>query len=139
MPKTKREDYNGYMRRYMLRRYHLRRREAIKKLGGSCRRCGETKGLQFDHKDPKKKSFGLWCKTVSEEKFQKELKKCQLLCWRCHRDKTLEDLGRKPAKGTHGTLSAYPYCGPPKCPSCKAAKTEYMRKYFRKYPEKRQR
>lgn len=131
---TKREDYNGYMRKFMLAKYHRRRREAIRKLGGRCALCGSKRKLEFDHRDPSKKSFSLWSGTVSEERFQMELKKCQLLCQVCHRDKTLRDLGRKLAKGTHGSLSAYPYCGPPKCSACRKAKSDYMREYYRKNP-----
>lgn len=35
----------------------------------------------------------------------------------------------RPAKGTHGTVSAYRYCGPPKCDECKAAKAEAQRRW----------
>lgn len=126
---TKRQDYNGYMRRFMKRRYHRRRKKAIQELGGICISCGSKKKLEFDHRNPKSKSFGLWCRSVSEERFSLELKKCQLLCSKCHLLKTLSDLGRRLHKGTHGTLSAYPHCGPPKCKACKAAKAEWFRGY----------
>jgi hypothetical protein len=118
-----REQYNAYMRDYLLRRYHERMEEARRRLGGKCARCPSVDDLQLDHKDPKTKSFTiakLW--SVSRERFDTELLKCQLLCPPCHTEKTLEDLGRKRARGTHGTVSSYRYCGPPKCESCKAAK-----------------
>jgi 5-methylcytosine-specific restriction endonuclease McrA len=117
-----------YMRDYMLRRYHRRRNAAIKFLGGKCA-CGETEGLQFDHKDRRKKSFTiakLW--GVSESRFWVEIAKCQLLCDDCHEKKTLADLGQVSAKTTHGTLSSYRYC---KCAVCREAKAEYMRNYIR--------
>jgi hypothetical protein len=125
-----REQRNAYMAAYMKAWYDRRRAEAIAKLGGQCVRCGTTENLEIDHKDPatvdrrmRQGRGGMW--TASEERFQAELAKCQLLCHSCHRSKTLEDRGFKPAKGTHGTLSAYRYCGPPKCEECKAAKREY--------------
>jgi len=58
----------------MLAKYHRRRREAIKKLGGRCVLCGSKKNLEFDHRDPKKKSFSLWSSSVAEARFQVELK-----------------------------------------------------------------
>lgn len=36
------------------------------------------------------------------------------------------------AKGTHGTISAYRYCGPPKCEECKRAKRDAMRAWMAK-------
>jgi 5-methylcytosine-specific restriction endonuclease McrA len=137
--KTK-EEYNAYMAKYMRERIARRRAEAIKQLGGKCVRCGTTENLEFDHidrttKDPRCGSRNglrgtMW--TFSEKRLQAELEKCQLLCKDCHWEKTLEDLGRTSAKGTHGTLSAYRYCGPPKCEECKAVKREYMQSY--EYP-----
>ena len=112
-----------YMRVYMLNRYHKRRNEAILELGGHCRECGTTERLELDHKDPAKKQFSLsraW--SVSEVRFREELAKCQLLCVDCHAIKSILESGRTPAKGTHGTVSAYRYCGPPKCAACKDAK-----------------
>src|SRR3989304_5941083 len=101
------ESYNAYMNKYMTKRYHSRRRRAIKSLGRRCVRCGSTKRLEFDHRNRRHKSFGLWSKTYSEKKFVKELKKCQLLCKKCHIEKSILERGYKVAKGTHGTLSAY--------------------------------
>ena len=129
---------NEYMRNYMKDWYNRRHAEAITKLGGRCAKCGSTRRLEIDHKDPatvdrrmRGGRGGMW--TASEERFQAELAKCQLLCHDCHVAKTLEDRGFKAAKGTHGTLSAYQYCGPPKCEECKAAKRAYMQEYMRTY------
>ncbi len=111
------------MRVYMLRRYNERMKEARTLLGGKCVRCSETNGLQFDHIDPKTKSFTIgqmW--SVSKELFDIEIRKCQLLCQRCHEEKTLVDKGQKSAKNTHGTLSSMRYC---KCELCKKVKSDY--------------
>lgn len=121
-----REAYNAYMRQYMKDWYDRRHAEAVALLGSHCAQCPETQDLQFDHIDPATKSMTIakmW--TASEERFQAELQKCQLLCALHHLEKTLAELGRKSARGTHGTLSAYRYCGPPKCDACRAVKSAY--------------
>lgn len=130
MPHKNKDEFNAYMRKYMLDRYRKRMAKAIQELGGKCVICGKTEELQFDHKDKKTKSLTLgkmW--SVSELKFQEELKKCQLLCRKCHEEKTREELGRKSARETHGTLSSYRYC---RCPECVKAKTDWCREYKRK-------
>lgn len=134
---TKREDYNGYMRKFMLRRYHKRRRDALRRLGGCCAKCGSRRKLEFDHADPNKKSFGLWCRTVSSLRFEAELKKCQLLCGPCHRKKTCDDNGWVYSVGVHGTPGNARRCGPPKCKACALAWREYQREWRRgKYPKR---
>lgn len=126
----KSEDYNGYMREYMARAYHKRIEKAIADAGGKCVICGSVDGLQFDHMDPGTKVANITTMySASVEKFQTELAKCQLLCEKCHSSKTLAENGLSSAVGTHGTLSAYRYCGPPKCDACREANNEYMRKW----------
>lgn len=44
----------------------------------------------------------------------------------------------KQAKGTHGTISAYRWCGPPKCEACKKAKREAMRAWLKSKHENTQ-
>lgn len=73
-----------------------KRRKKVKELaveykGGSCERCGYNKcieALDFHHKDPKEKDFGIAQKgeTRSFEKIKIELDKCLLLCANCHRE-----------------------------------------------------
>lgn len=61
-------------------------------LGGRCTRCGTTRKLQFDHVDPKSKKFLI--SSFKDRKWQrtlKELKKCQLLCEKHHREKSASD------------------------------------------------
>ncbi len=69
-----------------------RRAAAIERLGGVCAKCGSTDKLQFDHIDPASKHARIakmW--TASKAKFEAELAKCQLLCEKCHREKTFSD------------------------------------------------
>lgn len=62
--------------------------KAIAYLGGSCQICGYNKcidALVFHHRDATSKSFTIskWL-TLSFEKIQQELNKCDLLCANCH-------------------------------------------------------
>lgn len=120
-------DRKEYMREYMLNRYHRRRKEAIEKLGKKCKNCGKTENLDIDHIDPNTKSFTIArCGSASEERWQQELEKCQLLCKSCHNAKTLKDNGQVSAKEVHGTLSSYRYC---KCDLCREAKSRHNKEY----------
>jgi hypothetical protein len=122
-----REDYNEYMRKYYYERYYRRKAEATEKLGGYCKKCGSMDSLDFDHIDPNTKEFtitDMW--NLSNERFWKEVGKCQLLCRPCHVEKTRQDFGSLNAKETHGTLSSYKYC---KCAECRMAKSGWMKTY----------
>ena len=78
-------------------RYYENRRQCIDKLGGKCVECGTTEFLQFDHIKPSEKSFAISetlhfsPKKKKEVKFDEELDKCQLLCPKCHLEKTKND------------------------------------------------
>ena len=88
-----RECYNSYMSEYMLRRYHEKRADILGRLGGECVWCGSKENLEVDHIDPKNKSFTiskLW--SMSEATVRKEVDKCQLLCYNCHREKSGGDI-----------------------------------------------
>jgi 5-methylcytosine-specific restriction endonuclease McrA len=82
------------MAEYMIRRYHQRRAEAVKILGGCCASCGAIEeDMVFDHVNWRDKAFPiskLW--SVSRAKFLAELAKCQLLCRSCDKEKTRKDL-----------------------------------------------
>ncbi|MEI6849498.1 MAG: hypothetical protein WCK29_00510 [archaeon] len=74
---------------------------AIEKAGGKCIICGYNKYpevLEFHHKDPSKKEFGIGQNglTRSWARVQKEIAKCNLLCANCHREQHIE--GRKNKK-----------------------------------------
>ncbi len=64
---------------------------SIAYLGGKCSICGYNKyigALEFHHKDPNQKDFGIGEKgyTRSWEKIKIELDKCILVCANCHRE-----------------------------------------------------
>lgn len=132
-----REKYNAYMREYLKNRYYARRRQCIEILGGVCARCGVSGALDIDHITPSKKSFNVsprWSKPW--EQILEELKKCQLLCRKCHAQKGREDAG-DPRHGSerHGTITcAKNYrcsCGP-----CRRVLNEYQNRYQKKYRER---
>lgn len=125
MANRNRESYNAYMREYMLRRYHVRKAEAIAFLGGKCVCCERRHDLQFDHKDRATKSFTiakLW--SLSEKRFWDEIMKCQLLCQEHHNDKTILEMGFQKAKGVHGAPNSHRYC---KCSVCMESWRQYQR------------
>lgn len=124
-----------YMNDYMKNRWKERRIKAIKKLGGKCVKCPSVENLEFDHIDPSSKIRNVaQMSSMSEEIFWLEVSKCQLLCFECHKAKTLIDLDHVNAKTTHGTLSSYRYC---KCDLCKQAKADYMKNYNKTHVRKR--
>ena len=121
-----------YMRVYMLERYTRRRQQAIRALGGKCKRCSSKDDLEFHHKSRRKSGDFVIAKkivSVAEDRLQDELKKCVLLCKGCHVAQTAKERGFRLARGTHGTISAYRYCGPPKCEACKKAKRDHHRQW----------
>ena len=69
----------------------MKRKEVlIEMLGGKCVSCGAIENLQFDHIDPTTKSFSIAKKYICKAVFE-EVRKCQLLCYNCHLEKTAED------------------------------------------------
>lgn len=73
-----------------------RRRQKLREMareykGNKCAVCGYKKcpsALEFHHRDPKKKDFGLSVKglTRSWDKIKEEIDKCTLICANCHRE-----------------------------------------------------
>jgi hypothetical protein len=64
-----------------------RKLRAIEYLGGACSICNYKKSpraLQFHHKDPSQKDFGIGSTNVSWKRTVKELDKCILVCSNCH-------------------------------------------------------
>lgn len=82
-----------------------------------CVKCGEAEiiFLDFDHIDPKTKSFNIPAMTngtAAWEAILDEIAKCQVLCVKCHRRKTLENkdyLNRTNTDG--GRADPNPYLG----------------------------
>ena len=74
----------------------VRRRRRVKAIlvaeaGGACERCGYDRSpaaLQFHHRDPATKDFGLSQAGVARslERCREEARKCTLLCANCHAD-----------------------------------------------------
>ena len=60
--------------------------------GGCCEKCKYHKNLralEFHHKNPKLKSFGISYTTIASKSWKRileEIDKCQLLCSNCHRE-----------------------------------------------------
>lgn len=79
-------EYNARMNEIMKAKYFKRRNAAIDQLGGKCVDCGISYGLEFDHIDPSNKTYNIAqiFSSHSEEKLQKEIKKCVLRCIACH-------------------------------------------------------
>jgi len=77
--------------KYSKERRDNQRKILLERLGGKCAHpgCNETKNLQFDHIDPKTKSFVISTYlSCSMEKLIPEVDKCQLLCPKHHLEKT---------------------------------------------------
>lgn len=74
---------------YARSRYHHRKEKIIADLGGKCVVCGNTEGLELDHKDPTTKKYELYelC-MLGEQKYRLEIDKCQLLCDKHHIEKS---------------------------------------------------
>lgn len=64
----------------------------VKLLGGKCTKCGYNKNLsalEFHHRDPEEKEFGLDVRRFANNSIEKvtpEVGKCDLLCANCHRE-----------------------------------------------------
>jgi hypothetical protein len=106
----------------------------ISYLGGKCAKCDCIDGLQFDHINPKTKSFGVsenWGR--SWDILVKELDKCQLLCREHHKEKTKanKEYGGGQNKFTecpHGTVYGYSGRWKCRCDLCRKAKSDAYKK-----------
>lgn len=80
--------------------YHSQTKRALKRklvfiqmLGGKCSICGYDKNmaaLEFHHRDSNEKNFPLSVRELSntrEDLLLEELKKCDLICSNCHKEK----------------------------------------------------
>lgn len=116
--KQHREAQNSY--------YYTLRAMYIERLGGFCRKCGSKERLEFDHVDPASKSFDVSLfASMARERVDEEMKKCQLLCFTCHNEKTQ---GEIESRRRHGTTCMYQR-GNCRCGECRAANEEYRRSW----------
>lgn len=90
---------------------------------GPCKHCGSNERLEVDHIDPKTKvHHSVW--TWGDERRTKELAKCQVLCFLCHRLKTNAERGWK----MHGELMWQKGC---RCEECVKVHEKKLRKAAR--------
>ena len=114
------ENYNAYMRKYMLDRYFKVREKILILLGGKCSLCDSTENLEIDHIDYKEKKFNIAkFHSVTEEKLLEEVAKCRLLCADCHHKKSIEERGYN-SRYQHGTHVCYRH-GKCRCDLCREA------------------
>ena len=91
---------------------NLVREILIEKLGGKCVECGCTKELEFDHIDPSTKSFNIAAGyTKPKEVLLSEVAKCQLLCNKCHIEKSKRDNKFRPKTCAGGRPLKYKNLG----------------------------
>lgn len=77
------------MRSYQLRWIQKRRKAWLDK-NGPCRKCGSDLNLEVDHINPNEKvTHRVW--NWPEERRNSELSKCQVLCEKCHKQKTSQE------------------------------------------------
>ena len=125
---------NEYMREYMAKRRATRRNKLVELSGSRCKVCGRDDQLEFDHRDNATRSFrlsgkgldGPWPRLIEEHA------KCDLLCYRCHRTKTIEngESGgghNKLIDWPHGTMQRY-MADKCRCIDCKYARMLYRNK-----------
>lgn len=76
-----------------------RKIKLIKMKGGCCENCGYNKNLaalQFHHRNPHEKTFGLDVRKLSNTRWDSiliEAEKCDLLCGNCHMEEHYPDMG----------------------------------------------
>lgn len=119
----------GERRKEYQRLYVAKRRAAYFK-DRHCVKCGSKERLELDHIDPSTKiSHNIW--SWSEIRRSEELAKCQVLCYDCHKLKTVEDcrlMFIKPfSERKHGTNKTYSQfkC---RCELCLQWKIDYRAK-----------
>lgn len=121
----------GYKDPAKKREYQLewikKRRDSWLIENGPCILCNSWENLEVDHIDPSTKSIEparIW--SLSAPKRTLELSKCQVLCDKCHLEKTRSELAYIPP---HGTRARYSRKDEHKCRCslCREASSQYER------------
>jgi hypothetical protein len=124
--KVARHPRADYMREYMRNRYHQKRQQMIDELGGKCVNCGDVNNLHIDHIDASKKTMrAADIHSVNDKKLNEEKKNFQLLCEKCHKEKTKDAWDFGVPKTEHGKIWMFRKykC---RCPECIAAYKKYL-------------
>ncbi len=110
------------MAEYMLKRYHTKMTDAKEQFGNFCSLCGSSEQLEFHHINQADKAFTISSKmlSLSDEKIQAELEKCQLICNYCHKQ-------QHASSAPCGTAQRY-WRGC-RCELCVEANTIHVRQY----------
>ncbi len=76
-----------------IKEYRKKRKDfSLDYLGGKCVKCGEIKNLHFDHINPDNKFKEISSLYTSNiQTLKDELDKCQLLCYECHNEKSINE------------------------------------------------
>lgn len=84
------ECYRANKRHKMKAVYWERRNAALVLLGGKCVDCGAADQLEFDHIDASEKEYHInsLFSGGRRDKLMKELAKCVLRCYECHKTKS---------------------------------------------------
>jgi hypothetical protein len=84
------EEYKKKFAAYQRARYAKKKAIVVESMGGKCVDCGFTKGLEFDHVDPKLKLHNITRIIIGgkAEALAAELAKCVLRCVACHQHMT---------------------------------------------------
>lgn len=108
---------HGETKRAYQREWVRKRREAFFE-GKTCVKCGSTERLELDHIDRSTKvSHNIW--SWSESRREVELAKCQVLCYDCHKAKSVAESIQWLGVAQHGTQSKYTLgC---RCDACRVA------------------
>jgi hypothetical protein len=106
---------------YMRNVYNTRRAAWIEAQGGKCATCGSSSDLEIDHIDPSEKSFEIsrvWTRRTDTR--ETELAKCQVLCAKCHQEKTTAQVAVEHGGGIRGKHGC-------RCDKCRLATNKYLR------------
>lgn len=107
-----------------MQRYRTRRQDFIESRGGKCESCGSTERLEIDHIDRADKAMpAARALRRSEPTRSAELAKCQVLCYGCHKVKTVKEA----TVAVHGSQRRY--VGGCRCDQCRSGHTIRAREY----------